>query len=172
MNDFDILELYHAGTDKIETPKISFSRPDLDFGLGFYLTDIYEQAKTWAKKRAKKRNQVPRINKYHLLRKELLEDKSYNVLNFPSYNDEWLDFIVENRLGNEKWKGYDLIEGGLADDRVVDTVDLYFSDFIDRKEAIRRLKYLKPNNQICILNQEMLDKYLKFRDCEELDLND
>lgn len=106
------------------------------------------------------------------MRKELLEDKSYNVLNFPSYNDEWLDFIVENRLGNEKWKGYDLIEGGLADDRVVDTVDLYFSDFIDRKEAIRRLKYLKPNNQICILNQEMLDKYLKFRDCEELDLND
>ncbi len=41
MNDFDILELYHAGTDKIETPKISFSRPDLDFGPGFNLTDVY-----------------------------------------------------------------------------------------------------------------------------------
>lgn len=28
--------------------------------------------------------------------------------------------------------------------------------------------YLKPNNQICILNQEVLDKYLKFSDSLKL----
>ena len=40
MNDFDILELYHGGTVRIENPIVSCGRPDLDFGPGFYLTDI------------------------------------------------------------------------------------------------------------------------------------
>lgn len=171
MNDFDVVELYHAGTDKIAKPDIGFSRPDLDFGPGFYLTDIYTQAESWARKRAEKRGGTPRINKYLFDRKKFFYNEDYKSLIFSSYDDAWLDFIVENRLGNEKWRGYDFVEGGVADDRVVDTVDLYFSDFIDRDEAIRRLRYLKPNNQICILNQDVINDYLRFTECEELDLD-
>lgn len=169
MDDFDIIELYHGGTDKIESPKVSFGRPDLDFGPGFYLTDIYSQADSWARKRAEKRGNTPKINKYILKKELFFLDNRYKSLIFPAYNDEWLDFIVENRLGHERWKEYDLVEGGVADDRVVDTIDLYFSDFIDREEAIRRLRYLRPNNQICILNQKVIDEYLQFTECEELD---
>lgn len=30
------------------------------------------------------------------------------------------------------------------------------------------LRYMKPNNQICILNQELLEKYLEFINCLDL----
>jgi len=59
---------------------------------------------------------------------------------------------------------YDYIEGGVTDDRVVDTIDLYMTGFIPRDEAITRLKYLKPNNQICISTQMLIGKYLSFKD--------
>ncbi len=71
-----------------------------------------------------------------------------------------LIFIVGNRLGQDLWKEYDYIEGGVANDRVVDTIDLYMTGFIPRFEAIERLKYLRPNNQICISSQILIDKYL------------
>ena len=39
-----ILEVYHAGTEKVEAPNCEVGRITLDFGKGFYLTDIYDQA--------------------------------------------------------------------------------------------------------------------------------
>lgn len=49
-----------------------------------------------------------------------------------------------------------------ANDRVINTVRLYMNGFISSHEAIRRLKYYKPTNQICILNQQLLDEHLTF----------
>ncbi len=43
-----------------------------------------------------------------------------------------LIFMVGNRLGQDLWKEYDYIEGGVANDRVVDTIDLYMTGFIPR----------------------------------------
>ncbi len=60
------------------------------------------------------------------------------------------------------WKGYDYIEGGIANDRVVNTVRLYMNGIISSEDALNRLKYFKPTNQICILNQDLLKEYLTF----------
>lgn len=46
--------------------------------------------------------------------------------NFTAYDKDWLDFIVGNRQGKNPAKDYDYIEGGIANDRVIDTVNLYF----------------------------------------------
>ena len=99
-----------------------------------------------------------------LRKEELLSQIGDRYVIFNEYNEDWLDFVVGNRLGQLLWKDYDYIEGGVADDRVVDTIDLYMTGFISRAEAIERLKYLKPNNQICITNQVLLDEYLSFTD--------
>ena len=40
--------LYHGATVRVEHPLCDFGRPDLDFGRGFYLTDLQEQAEEWA----------------------------------------------------------------------------------------------------------------------------
>lgn len=63
---------------------------------------------------------------------------------------------------------YDIIIGGIANDRVFNTVELYAAGLITADDALQRLGYHKPNNQICILNQGVIDNYLKFIDSEKL----
>ena len=159
------IEVYHASVEHIQTPDTRHGRAQLDFGPGFYLTDIYEQAVNWSIRRSNKFKKEPVVNKYLLQQEELLAEAGQRARIFPQYDDEWLDFIVGNRLGQDLWKEYDYIEGGVANDRVVDTIDLYMTGFIPRFEAIERLKYLRPNNQICISSQILIDKYLFFFFC-------
>ena len=56
--------LYHGGTDKVARPVCKFGRPYLDFGPGFYLTDIRQQAVDWAKRQAVDRRLNPMLNVY------------------------------------------------------------------------------------------------------------
>lgn len=59
-------------------------------------------------------------------------------------------------------KLYDIVEGGVANDNVIDTVEDYENDIITAEQALGQLRYKKVNHQICILNQEIIDKYLTF----------
>lgn len=164
---YDVLTVYHGGSLEIEKPKVDAGRPNLDFGPGFYVTDIYTQAKDWAIKIGKDREQTPIVNVYHLKQKELLSNCS--TLIFDSYNRGWLEFVTQSRLGNQPWDGYDYIEGGVADDRVVNTIRLYMTGFISAEEALNRLRYFKPTNQMCLLNQEITDRYLSFVESETIE---
>ena len=42
--------LFHGSTNIIEHPLVHVGREHLDFGRGFYLTNIEDQASGWAKK--------------------------------------------------------------------------------------------------------------------------
>lgn len=98
------------------------------------------------------------------------DEKSYQelkVLKFDSYSEEWLDFILKCRTGNNI-TDYDIVIGGVANDKVFNTVELYFDNLIDKKEAIRRLRYEKPNLQICFRTQKALDKYLYYEGSEQI----
>ena len=55
-----------------------------------------------------------------------------------------------------------IIIGGIANDKVILTVDLYFSGQISEEVALERLKFEQPNIQYCIRSQEMLDNCLKY----------
>lgn len=159
----DKIEVYHAGTDRIETPDCLRGRKNLDFGQGFYITDIYDQAYNFAKSKARDRKRPGLINTYLLDRRSILEEAKHLI--FDSYDEQWLEFIVACRRGSDVWKNYDYIEGGVADDRVIDTVNMYMQGFISQERALLNLIYLKPNNQICIINQEMLNRHLAFTGC-------
>lgn len=93
---------------------------------------------------------------------------TYNI--FPAYNLEWLEFVVACRQGNDQ-TNYDIIEGGVANDQVIDTVEDYENGRITAEQALDQLKYTKPNNQICIRNQQIIDKYIHFADTEIVNLN-
>lgn len=156
--------VYHGGTDRIEFPLFNAGRANLDFGLGFYVTDVYSQAVDWAKKVANHRQKSPIINKYELNRDSVLSE--YRCKVFTDYDGEWLDFIVASRLGQKPWEQFDYIEGGVADDRVIDTINLYMSDLMTREVALARLSEHRPNNQMCLLSQQLIDKYLIFNGAE------
>ena len=92
---------------------------------------------------------------------EIVSD-SYKILKLENYDRQWLDFIVESRNGKMPWKHYDIIEGGVANDKVIDTVEDYISGTITVEQALGQLIYTKPNHQICLLNQSIVDRYLHF----------
>lgn len=152
--------VYHGGTDIIRQPLVGVGRDELDFGKGFYVTDILSQATSWAERLADRRNRPAVINMYEIDMKSAAAHFRYKK--FPNYDREWLEFIVSNRSGAALWKQYDLIEGGVADDRVVDTVEGYIAGLIDVEHALERLSHFAPNNQLCITRQQLADEYLAF----------
>ena len=61
-----------------------------------------------------------------------------------------------------------MVEGGVANDNVIDTVEDYENGIITAEQALGQLRYKKVNHQICILNQEIIDKHLTFEYSEPL----
>lgn len=160
------IEIYHAATESVVRPLCGTGRKNLDFGPGFYLTDVYDQAVMWAYRRSSERQQPAILNVYILDRENMFKEARVKI--FENYDKDWLNFIVACRKGEPVWEEFDYIEGGVANDRVIDTVNLYINGLISEDGALRRLRFLRPNNQICILNQDMLDRYLMFNEAIEL----
>lgn len=151
--------LYHGSTVVVEHPLVNVGRTDLDFGRGFYLTPYLEQAQRWAvrMKTLRKASQAV-VNCY-----ELSPWNDAKSRFFEAYDKEWLDFIVGSRAGRMPWEDFDVIEGGVADDRVIDAVEAYINGFADVEHTLAKLAYSKPNNQICILSQRLIDENLHFK---------
>ena len=156
--------LYHGSLEKIEKPDISFSRENTDFGKGFYTTTIKSQAEKWTG-RFKQRFGYGTLSFYEA--DEALIRKNVSVLEFETYSTQWLEFIAECRKGVSVGN-YDLVIGGIANDDVYNTLTLYFKGYIEKDEAIKRLRYEQPNIQFCFKNQPVIDKYLKFCGAEIL----
>jgi hypothetical protein len=160
-----MITVYHGGVGIIAAPLVHVGRNNLDFGKGFYVTDIREQAVSWSR-RAANEGKPQWLNIYQL--DDVTVKQQYRCLRFSAYDKEWLEFIVSCRNGSNVWQEYDIIEGGVADDRVIDTVNLYMLDILPADLAIERLAQHQPNNQICIINQEIIENYLTFIRTEPL----
>lgn len=158
--------VYHGSTDVISNPLAHIGRNHLDFGKGFYVTNLQQQAVSWAMRPAND-GKKKYLNIYDFnLDQALLSGKS--ILTFQQYNRAWLDFVISNRKGGTEWQKYDIIQGGIANDRVFNTVELYAADLITAEEALKRLSYHRPNNQICITYQSVIDQYLAYKESTEI----
>jgi len=156
--------LYHGSTETIPLPLAKAGRSDLDSGQGFYTTDMLEQAKNWADRIHRQRHEPAVINIYEFDREKAM--KEYRYLKFDEYDIHWLNFIALCRTGNSLWKDYDCIEGGIANDRVIDTVESYIAGTIDANHALEELSKHRPNNQICLISQRLIDDCLKYKETQ------
>ena len=104
--------LYHGSYLAIEKPDLLHSRPNLDFGKGFYLTSIREQAIKWCGKFVKRGKQGVISN--YIFDEELFQ--RLKVLRFDSYSEEWLEFILACRSGKDS-SDYDAVCGGIANEK-------------------------------------------------------
>lgn len=148
------MTLYHSSNVSVEFPDTLHSRDNLDFGKGFYLTPIKAQAISYAQ-RFQRRLHEAWLNTYELT----YSSKDWKEKVLYSYDKEWLDFISECRAGRDNFD-FDIVIGGIANDKVIRTLDRYFQGEISSDQALGILKYEKPNIQYCIRNQEMIDKCL------------
>ena len=136
------------------------TRSNVDFGSGFYTTPIYEQAAKWC-------GRFKRLGREGIVSRYDFDEAAYNaldILQFGSYSEAWLDFILNCRRDKDT-TDYDVVIGGVANDKVFNAVELFFDGLIDKKEAIRRLCYEKPNLQICFRTEKALE-FLHFEGSE------
>lgn len=154
--------VYHASTLSVQSPDVSFSRDFLDFGKGFYLTTLRDQAVKYAQ-RFKRRNKPAWLSTYELD----FDPELWKVIQFDSYNREWLQFVSKCRGGLDD-SDFDLVIGGIANDQVIQTIERYFTGEISEDDALGLLKYEKPNNQYCIRSQRMLNQCLKHKSSEKI----
>ena len=89
----DINILYHGTGATFENPDLDNSREDVDFGVGFYTTQNKEMAKKWASSKRKST-----INTYSFNRISDLKIYTFKL------DEEWLDFVINNRLGIDSQK--------------------------------------------------------------------
>ena len=123
------MKVYHASMVRVEHPDVFHSRKFLDFGQGFYITTLREQAIKYAQR---------------FLRRG---------------KEAWLNVYELDVVGK-----YDVVLGGIANDKVFRTVDLFFAGDITKEEALRRLFFEIPNNQLCVRSQKLLDNCLVFKE--------
>lgn len=161
------MKVYHGATIAIQRPLVNVGRKHLDFGEGFYVTDLPKQAISWAQ-RPINAGKCHVLNTYEFDIEGAIAE-GYRYKHFEAYDSEWLDFVVANRRGEQLWRDYDIIEGGIANDRVFNTIELYAAGLTPMSEALRKLQYEKPNNQICMLSQPLVDKYLQFIEAKQIE---
>lgn len=150
------MRLYHSSSVIVKQPDLEHSRKYLDFGRGFYLTPILEQAQRYGE-RFKRRGKEAWLNAYEFS----CDETEWNILHFEAYDKSWLDFISKCRAGNDD-SDYDMVVGGIADDRVFLTLDRYLTGEISLQEALGLLEFVTPNIQYCIRSKRLLDKCLTF----------
>ncbi|MCR5166605.1 MAG: DUF3990 domain-containing protein [Oscillospiraceae bacterium] len=146
--------LYHGSNTEVREPRLLETQRELDFGTGFYTTSDYEQAKKWAVRTKKIRNNGASAVSFY----EFDTDRTGELLvkRFLKPDLEWLEFVAANRRMH-RTDIYDLIIGPVADDRTVPTLVLYLDGYISAENAIERLLPMKLKDQYTFKSQKALD---------------
>ena len=154
--------LYHGGAVAVPDPDLAHSRRAVDFGPGFYVTPVLDQAIRWGEKRKRRFGQAV-VSRYEF---EESSAATLKVLRFATYSEDWLDFIVSCRnLADES--DWDIVSGGVADDKVFDTLEAYFDGFATKGQTIDKLRMETPNLQLCFRTQAAL-RTLRFAGSERI----
>lgn len=158
--------LYHGSHIEVNAPLAKAGRRNLDFGQGFYLTGLRTQAESWAAIVAgrKGRNMKGHVSVFRFDESRAVAE-GVRFKRFEAYDIEWLDYVVDCRRGKDVSGEYDIVEGGVANDNVIDTVEDYEKGIITAEQALGQLRYKNVNHQICILSQQVIDRYLEFVEC-------
>lgn len=139
------MKLYHGSNMLIEQIDLTKSKPNKDFGCGFYLSDNEEQALAMARQKViqtEKGEETVNVYEFDINR---LVDGSLKVKKFDSYSEEWAQFILANRNRHETLAvhDYDIVIGPIADDKVGVQIRLFNEQYIDIATLLSRLKYMK-----------------------------
>jgi hypothetical protein len=151
------MKVYHGSYMEIDV--IDWSKCELyrDFGRGFYVTGIREQAEYWAERKARIAKSKAVVTEFEFV-ETAFEHWKFKVLRFNDYTEEWLDFVVMNRNRNLPVPAhdYDIVEGPVADDRVTRRIQVYLDGAVSREAFLEELKFFKHTHQICFCTHRSL----------------
>jgi hypothetical protein len=83
-----------------------------------------------------------------------------NIKQFNGISENWLNFIKDNRIRGGIQHNFDIVRGAVANDRTNRTLALFVEGIYSTKEAIKKLRSNKLNDQFSIHTEKALS-YLK-----------
>jgi len=160
--------LYHGSNTKVAEIDLSKCRPYKDFGQGFYLTDIRDQAENMARRVVRLYGGSPRVSAFSF-DKVAFVASGLKTISFERPNKDWALFILNNRnkrfvnvadaLCNQDNK-YDIVTGPVANDDITYLFRMYIGNLIDTNALIRGLEYKSLTTQYSFHTERSL-KYLQ-----------
>jgi hypothetical protein len=147
---------------------LSKARPFKDFGRGFYLTEIKEQAEKMAVRVADRFGGIPCVSVFELCSK-IFDDKTLSILKFDSPSKDWALFVMNNReknfddVKNKLYNGdnkYDVVVGAVANDDLVGTFDLFRDGFMSMDDVVQQITFKNLTNQYSFHSEKAI-AYLK-----------
>jgi hypothetical protein len=144
------MKVFHGGYTIVSEIDLTKGRSNLDFGKGFYVTNIRSQAEYWATRTGRYHKTDGIVSEFEFYERAFT-DKMYKVLRFADYNEEWLDFVVLNRdpITEESQHDYDIVEGPVANDDVNDRIDDYLAGMVSKVDFLKELVHHRLTHQIC-----------------------
>jgi hypothetical protein len=161
------MKLYHGSNIEVKNPKILTSARVGDFGRGFYTTSNLEQARRWAQIRAKQEDVSAGIVTIFEVADTIFKHPELRIKTFEKADEEWLDFVLENRKNTEFEHGFDLVIGPVADDRVYVCLNMLEDGLADRETVIKKLKTYVLADQILFHTAKSL-LFLNYEKTEEI----
>lgn len=139
-----MIKLYHGSIVDIDHIDLLKSRPNKDFGRGFYLSADFQQAWRMGEFKALTEGGTPVMNTF-LFDEQVLLSNELRVLIFDGYSREWADFIFLNRNNKTDIPAhdYDIVYGPIANDRVGVQIGKYEAGDITLDQFLENLKYMK-----------------------------
>ncbi len=155
------INLYHGGSDIITVPEIREPERTLDFGKGFYTTSSYEQAEKLVRNRiANKRWDKGYVNTYFFDIDRA--DIDLKIKRFPAPNEEWVDFVLQNRMTEGYSHDFDIVIGPVANDNVYRQFALFEGGIISKQSLISELLTYRLVDQFLFHTPESL-KHLEYQ---------
>ena len=161
------MRLYHGSLEIVSSPEIRISNRTLDYGTGFYTTTSMLQAELWVQRKMKSNNcSRGYINIYEF---NDIGIDSLKVLRFEEPSEEWVDFVMKNRIQKGFNHDFDVVYGPVANDRVYAAFALYEGGLLNKQMLIAELKAYKLIDQLLFHTAESL-KSLTFVEAKSVTL--
>jgi len=151
------MKVFHGGYTVISEIDLTKGRSNLDFGKGFYVTNIRAQAEYWATRAGRFHKTDGIVSEFEFY-ENAFEHYELNVLRFSGYTEQWLDFVVLNRDPKSPIHAhdYDIVEGPVANDDVNARINDYLAGIVSKADFLNELSYHKPTHQICLCTARSL----------------
>jgi len=155
------MRLYHGSNSKIKNIDLAKCKPYKDFGQGFYLTEIEEQASQMARRTASIYGGSAVVTQFEF-DETALSDSTLSIKRFEEPNEEWALFVMANRSRERQHPvhEYDIVIGPVADDTIATLFRNFDDGIIDLPMLVKGLKYKKISSQYLFLTPKSV-AYLK-----------
>ena len=157
------MRLYHGSNIEVKSIDFAKCKPYKDFGQGFYLTEIEEQASQIARRTASIYGGDAVVTRFEF-DETALSDSSLSIKRFEEPGEEWALFVMAYRSRERQHPihEYDIVIGPVANDTIATLFRNFDDGIIDLPMLVNGLKYKEISSQYFFHTPQAV-RYLKTR---------